>query len=452
MPTETIVAIATPIGIGGIGIVRISGEKSLAILEAISGIKTPKPRYVYYTKIKDPDTHSLLEEACVIYFKGPKSYTGEDTVEIQGHSSPYILEKILEISLRKGAVLALPGEFTKRAFINGKLSLMQAESVIDLIHSTNAQTHQVALAQLQGTLMTEIEKIRSVLIEILEQIEGSIDFPEEVPAIDRQKTASALQETVDKLDKSLSLKEYGEKIKSGLRFLIVGIPNAGKSSLLNAILGKERAIVTEKKGTTRDYLEVTVSMGGIDTHWIDTAGIRETEDEIEKKGIEKISELLKKADAVFWLVEGTKPLTQEDRVVEKKIKAHQNILIIKTKSDKEEAKNSPLNLEEYNYPCVSINTKTKDGLDELKSYLFTHFIPKINPKQEEWVANIRQIASLQIASEAIHRFINGLQTKLEEDVIAIDLKEAILKLGEVTGNALTEEVLDGIFSRFCVGK
>ncbi len=451
MAFETISSLATPMGLGGIGVVRLSGDRSLEIINALANKPIKTPRYVYYTPIKDPFSGEKIDDVCVLYFQAPHSYTGEDVVEIQGHGSPYSLNKIIEMTLRLGARMADPGEYTKRAFINGKLTLSQAEAVIDLIHAESESAHRVSMTQLKGALMTKITEIRAVLMEILEQVEGSIDFPDEVPALDRPKTIDQLVEQAEMLSKMSQYGDYGEKIKSGLSLVIVGVPNAGKSSLLNAFLGKDRAIVTPEKGTTRDYLEVTITLGGVGCTLIDTAGIRDADDYIEHLGIQKITELLEKADVVLWLVDGSVPLTKEDRHVASLIQDCKTVVLVKTKADLPNGEWRK-QISEYPYPSLSVHTKDSSGIAPLKEYLYEHVIPKIEPAALEWTANVRQAASIKAAQSAIIRFIEGLQTDLEDDVIAIDLKAAILKLGEVSGETLTEEVLDGIFSRFCVGK
>jgi tRNA modification GTPase len=454
---DTIVAIATPPGIGSIGIIRLSGPQALKIGQKLCpGQSLTTPRYVYFGHIINPITHSALDEACILYFKGPQSYTGEDCVEIQSHGSYFVLQQILEISSHYGARLALPGEFTKRAFLHGKLDLTKAESIIDLIHSTTEKAHAVALSHIQGKLYTRIQACRGQLCRIFEQIEGSIDFPDEVEGINRDEVLHFLDTTCNELGQIIDLQDLGEQVRHGINCVIVGKPNVGKSSLFNTLVGTDRAIVTDIPGTTRDYLEAAFKLGGMTFKLYDTAGVRESDDYIEHLGIEKMQTLLHTADIVMWVVDSTYPFSEEDHRILNLIKRLPLGILLINKSDQHGQLNGQLNLNEITvpsqWPQFTISTKTNQGIETMKQFLYDHFIKKAERVDLSLLCNIRQVTCIQGAITAMDHMKEGVTAGVEDDILALDLKNAILKLGEVTGDEFTEEVLDGIFSRFCVGK
>ena len=453
MFSDTIAAIATPIGVGGVGIVRVSGPDVMRVLRRLFPNRDHwAPRHVYFDVIRDPELGVGLDSGCVILFRGPASYTGEDVVEFQVHSSPQVLQSILSVVIACGVRLADKGEFTKRAFVNGKLDLTQAESVIDLIHAKTPLAQQVSLGRLQGVLLSRIVDIRMSLMGFLEQIEGSIDFPDEVPAVDREMMVDGIRDIVAVLGKVFRVQDLGKWVHSGVTCVIVGRPNVGKSSLLNGLLGEARAIVTPIPGTTRDFIDAQVSLGGVTFSFVDTAGLRdETTDVIELLGMKRIRGLLRSADVVLWVVDGSMALLPEDiRILEKLRRKRLYVLV--NKSDKRRRVDlSGLSLRK-GARVLSISAKRGDGLDDLKAALHTDFVENLARADLDYLCNVRQVAALRAVREHLMHLLGQHEAGVVDDALSIDLKGAILKLGEVTGDDVTEEVLDGIFSRFCVGK
>lgn len=448
--TDTIVAIATAAGIGGIGIVRISGENALDIARSLSKLTVIQPRYVHFSKIHSP-SGELLDEGCIIFFKSPESYTGEDVIEIQLHGSPYILQSLLNYCLTLGARLATEGEFTKRAFINGKLSLRQAESINDIIHASSEKSHAVALNHLKGKLFNEISEYRSQLVELLENIEASIDFPDEVERIDRKHFLKVLTQLQKKIRLIVDNKDYGEYVAHGVHCIIVGKPNVGKSSLFNQLLGNNRAIVTDIAGTTRDYIQGSIELGGVLFHFYDTAGIRESDDYIEYLGIQKIQELIEKAQLILWVNDRSQPFTQQDEQVWSRIKHKKNISILLNKSDCEsQAFQWPENYSTY--PIFNVSAKKSDTLATFKKYLRDTFISTFENKNLDLLCNARQIQVFMSCDSFLSQLEEDLLKGQLDDMLSVPLRAVITLLGEVTGDDLNEEILDGIFQRFCIGK
>jgi tRNA modification GTPase len=447
---DTITAIATPPGIGGVGIIRVSGPDAYAIALKVSQKDTLTPRYAHFSKLYDAQ-QSLVDEGCVIYFKGPNSYTGEDCVEIQTHASPFILKTLLSACVELGARLATGGEFTKRAFINGKLSLSQAESVIDLIHSSSEKSHAVALNHLQGTLFNQLAQYRHDLLTLLENIEASIDFPDEVDPINRDETNTFITTMLTTITSIIELQDYGKVVHSGVNCVIVGKPNVGKSSLFNAFLGDERAIVTDIEGTTRDYIEASIELGGIRFNLFDTAGVRESEDYIEHLGVQKIQELLTKADLVFWVIDTTRPLTENDHKVFEHIQDKSNVILLFNKTDLEPT-HPDLPEKAQSLQHFDISAQDPKSLDAVKTYLKTTFVDHFENADLDMICNIRQVDALKRCKTFLESFKNSLSEQIVDDMLSVDLRKIIETLGEVTGDDLTEEMLDNIFSRFCIGK
>ncbi|RAP34231.1 tRNA uridine-5-carboxymethylaminomethyl(34) synthesis GTPase MnmE [Candidatus Marinamargulisbacteria bacterium SCGC AAA071-K20] len=451
---DTIAAIATPLGRAGIGVVRVSGEQALSmacsLCPNLNG-STIEPRRVLFTPFKNPSNGDLIDEGCFIYFKAPQSYTGEHVVELQCHSNPFILNQILSHLQALGARLATAGEFTKRAFYNGKMDLSSAESVIDLIDANNQNAHQVALSHIQGRLFEKIQGIRKQLMTVLEQVEGSIDFPDEVEPINKSDTLQKLETCRELLAAIIKQKDFGEWVKSGVKVVIVGRPNVGKSSLFNQLVGKDRSIVTSTPGTTRDYIETDIQLESHLIRLIDTAGIRESEDHIEQLGIEKIKELMSGAHIVLWVLDHSEPFTQEDEQVMGVVKNHPALILLKNKSDLP----SRLNLENRFLENLTVNLSIKndEGLGDLKLAITQTIQSHLKELDLDLLCNQRQLACIESVLSSLNSFVDGLkQDALEDDVLAIDLKNCILKCGEITGDEVSEEVLDGVFSRFCVGK
>jgi tRNA modification GTPase len=450
---DTITAIATPLGEGSIGVIRISGPKSLGILKRIFlGTKIIHHNYVYHGQIIDSESKQKIDDVCVIYFKGPNSYTGEDVVEIQGHSNIIVLQSILSMIVNHGARLADRGEFTKRAFVLGKLDLTQAEAVIDIIQAKSHKAASVALGHLQGNLFNHIKKIRKKLITLLENIEASIDFPEEVEAIDRSGQLKIITSTQKKVSEIIAIQDYGEMVNNGIKCVIIGKPNVGKSSVLNKLLGKSRAIVTSIPGTTRDFIDAQVEIGGQLFEFIDTAGFRETEDKIEKQGQKKIAALIKSAHLIFWVMDISQKIAKEDDYIYHKIKRKKNIYLIPNKIDKKHR----LNIQEHpflqKYPLFKISAKTGQGISLLKQKIHDDCINKYKDFNLDLICNLRQIHCIKDVNNHLITLKQVLKKEAEDDLLAIDLKAAIQGLGELSGEEISEKVLDGIFSRFCIGK
>lgn len=447
---DTITAIATPPGIGGVGIIRVSGPDSLAIGLKITQKESLTPRYAHFSKLYD-DNNTLVDEGCVLYFKGPHSYTGDDCIEIQTHASPFILKTLLSATVTLGARIATGGEFTKRAFINGKLSLSQAESVIDLIHASSEKSHAVALNHLQGSLFNQLSHYRHDLLTLLENIEASIDFPDEVDPINRDNTKAQIDSLLTTITSIIDLQDYGKVVHSGVNCVIVGKPNVGKSSLFNAFLGDERAIVTDIEGTTRDYIEANIELGGIRFNLFDTAGVRESDDYIEHLGVQKIQDLITKADLVFWVIDTTRPLTENDHKVFEHIKAKDNIIILFNKIDIQ-SEHPKLPNACDTFTSFDISAQKPETLNGIKTYLKTTFVDQFENADLDMICNIRQVDALKRCKTFLESFKSSLSDQLLDDMLSVDLRKIIEILGEVTGDDLTEEMLDNIFSRFCIGK
>ena len=449
---DTIVAIASPLGVGGVGIIRMSGPDALGIAKQCCPSSTQwTPRRAHLKTISHPETGETLDEGCVLYFQGPNSFTGQDVVEFQIHSGTQLLRSVLQACEHAGARLAEKGEFTRRAFMNGKIDLIKAEAVMDLMEATNPMAQKVAISHLEGQLLTHITSIRDQLMTWLEQIEGSIDFPEEVPEIKRE----SFEEEIDVLEKKVSSilkkQDFGEAVRSGVKVVIVGQPNVGKSSLMNQLLGHERAIVTSIPGTTRDYIEGQFNYGGLTFNLYDTAGLREsTQDVVEQLGIQKIQELIDKAHLIFWVIDGNTDITQEDLKIYERIKEAGQVCCIVNKSDliqsvmKEQLPEG--------IPVIYCHTKNEKGLSELREYLDAEVISNLEGIDLEWLCNVRQQSVLKELCVNLEGLQSTLRGGFEDDMLATDLKKAVKACFELTGEEITELVLDGVFSRFCVGK
>ena len=439
---DTIAALATAPGKAGVAVIRLSGGEAKRIAQTLISAPLTTPRHVYYRTIPQ------IDHACVIYFEGPASFTGEDVIEFHTHSGSSIIQKLLTALYQHGARAAHPGEFTQRAVMNGKIDLTQAEGIADLIDAAATHQHHVALSHVSGSLYNWITSLKDTLIPILEQVEGSIDFPDEVPAIDRQTVTTAITSLQKDLTHTLSLQDYGEKIQSGIKVLIVGKPNAGKSSLLNTLVGHERAIVTDIPGTTRDYLTADIELGGLQFQLIDSAGYRDTQDKVEQLGIAQLTPLFEACHAIVWLIDKTATKTEDDTNLEARITQLQKpTIVLETKADVDASAPQPTN-----WPVYNLSTTTKEGIPELKQWLIDTFQETISDHDLGLICNARQKACLLQLQSQLTTLQTNLAGHLEDDCLAIDLKQAVQTCAELTGHALTEKVLDGVFSRFCVGK
>ncbi len=465
--TETIVALATPSGAGAIAVIRISGKDAITIasqvFESVSGkdITTQKTHTLHLGHIVDGK--KILDQVLLSVFKNPNSYTGENSIEISCHGSTFIQQQIIQLLLRKGARMAQAGEFTLRAFLNGKLDLSQAEAVADLISSDNEASHQIAMQQMRGGFSNEIAKLREELLNFASLIELELDFAEEdVEFADRTQFYELLNRIEFVLKRLIDSFAVGNVIKNGIPVAIVGEPNVGKSTLLNALLNEERAIVSDIAGTTRDTIEDELNIGGIGFRFIDTAGIRETKDVVESIGIQKTFEKIEQAQVVLYLVESQKSKV-ENTVLQIEIEKIKNqfplksLIIIVNKSDllsKEKQENITQQLSTFDFrlSTIFISAKEKTGIDELKNTLLSFVNTGALRNNETIITNTRHYDSLLKALEEIVKVKFGLESNLSSDLMAIDIKQALYYFGEITGQVSNDELLGNIFANFCIGK
>lgn len=449
---ETIAAISTAPGIGGIGIIRISGDNALKVLQKVFKAKNKgeiKPYTIRFGYIID-ENKEKLDQVLVSYFKAPKSYTGEDVVEINCHGGNISTREILEIVLKNGAKLAEPGEFTKRAFLNGKLDLTQAEAVIELINSKSDKESRASYKQLEGILGEKIQEIKKRIVDLLVDIEANIDYPEyDIEEVRREKIQNILSENIEKLEKLEKSFESGKILREGVSTAIVGKPNVGKSSLLNRLVKEDRAIVTEIAGTTRDTIEEYITIRGIPLKLVDTAGIHETSDIVESIGVNKSKKALEEAELVLLMLDATKELTKEDQDLLEATKNKNRIILINKidagkKINKDILKSSRV---------IEISTKTLEGLEELEKTIEEMFnVSKINIENDIVITNVRHKNLIHNARKEIENAVVSIKNGLPIDMLSIDLQDALQNLGEITGESISEEVVKGIFAKFCVGK
>jgi tRNA modification GTPase len=459
--TDTIAAIATPPGEGGIGIIRISGNEAksiaLACLRNSGGTKPQdlEDRRVNYGMVVDPEHHQPLDEVIYFYMQRPRSFTTEDVVEIQAHGGMLVLSKILQIILSLGARLAEPGEFTMRAFLNGRIDLVQAESVIDLIRAKTDRAHELALSQLTGRITSQLNKLEAELYQLLIKIEAVLDYPEEgIPEPERATLEVRTAALIEKLTNLADNIDEGRKIREGVQLVIVGRPNVGKSSLLNAFIQEERAIVTEIPGTTRDIIEAQFQFRGIPFILIDTAGVHETDNLVEKIGISKAEEYLNKADLILLVLDGSQSLTEEDRYVINKIKAKAKpFLVVINKADLPGQVDLAQAQSLTGSNIVEVSSLTRKGFTELEKTI----IDLVGLGTLQWddrplLSRVRHKNALLKALEALKNFQTGLFSSYSEDLLAVDLRTCLAALGEITGKEVSAEVIHGIFATFCIGK
>tara|TARA_B110000238_G_C16090907_1_gene423763 strand:+ start:166 stop:1593 length:1428 start_codon:yes stop_codon:yes gene_type:complete len=456
MENDTIVALATPQGIGAIGVIRLSGPDSISIISSVfsKNLINQSSHTAYFGRIKDKER--IIDEVLVTLFKEGKSYTGEEVVEVSCHGSQYILQDVIRLFTEKGAILAKPGEFTLRAFLNGKLDLSQAEAVADLIASNSEAAHKVAMHQMRGGFSNQIKKLREDLIHFASLVELELDFSEEDVEFANRDDLKDLIFKIHKVITALveSFKS-GNVIKNGVPVVIAGKPNAGKSTLLNALLNEERALVTEIEGTTRDTIEDEVVLEGVVFRFIDTAGIRETEDLVESLGVKKTLEKMKEAAIVCYLFDAEKIDLEELETIVSGLKADveksgSELLIVANKSDLLDD-SKKLILEEK-YKPLFLSAKEKTNIQELENRLLTLVnLGKVG-EQDIIVTNSRHHQELTLANEALMRAYAGLDNGLTGDLLAADIRQSLYHLGVITGTVTTEDLLDNIFSKFCIGK
>ncbi|MDB2345428.1 tRNA uridine-5-carboxymethylaminomethyl(34) synthesis GTPase MnmE [Flavobacteriaceae bacterium] len=455
----TIMALSTATGAGAIALIRLSGTNAIDITETVFKARSGK-------LLKDQKSHSIhlgdiinnksvIDEVLVSIFKNPHSYTGEDVIEISCHGSPFIQQEIMKLLIEQGAETAKPGEFTLRAFLNGKMDLSQAEAVADLISSENEASHQLAMQQMRGGFSSEIKNLRQELLNFASLIELELDFAEEdVAFADRKQLENLLLKIQVVLKNLLDSFALGNVIKKGVPIAIVGAPNVGKSTLLNCLLNEDKAIISDIAGTTRDSIEDEITLDGICFRFIDTAGIRETEDTIEKIGIQKTFDKIDLAAYVLHLVDPTDFKENQVELV-KELEAfkskypNKKLILVFNKEDQNLSTDIPDEI--VNYPTVSISAKMNSNIDQLINLLTKHF--KINPTQDQSiVTNSRHYGSLYAAQKEVTAIQNGLTNGLSGDLLAIDLRQALFHLGEITGEVTNDELLGNIFANFCIGK
>ena len=461
---DTIVALSTPPGEGAIGVIRLSGQEAIAITNRIfrgKDLEMAEANTLHFGKIVDGEEEKVIDEVVVGLFKGPRSYTGEDITEISCHGSPYILQTVLSMCLREGARMANRGEFTMRAFLNGKMALSQAEAVADLIASKSEQKHQLAMTQMRDGFANEIKVLRQELIDFAAMIELELDFSEEdVEFADRER----LRALVDQINRVITrLKDsfhLGNVIKNGVTTVIAGRPNAGKSTLLNALLNEDRAIVSEIAGTTRDTIEETLNINGIEFRLIDTAGIREAHDQIESIGVEKTFQKIEQSTIVVYVFDVTitspEQLWQElDFTITQTKTEGITLLCIANKMDlnpyiKPESFYKEDLIDSHNIiTCSALNLM---NIEYIKSKLYDMVVADPELLDQTIVSNSRHFEALSQAKESLDAVIDGLMSGVTGDFIAMDIKRALYHLGEITGEISNEDLLDSIFTRFCIGK
>ena len=453
---DIIAAISTPSGSGGIGIVRLSGEGSIELADRLfSGKKklTQKPSHtISYGKIMDGD--KVIDEVLVSVMRAPHTYTCEDVVEINCHGGPYVTHKVLETVLKHGARAARAGEFTKRAFLNGRIDLTQAEAVIDLIQSPTEYAREMAVTQLGGRLKETVTALRSDVIDMIASLEAVIDYPEY--DVEEETYEDILQKSetfLEKMKQLLAGADEGRILREGIKTVILGKPNVGKSSLLNFLLDEERAIVTDIPGTTRDTLEEMVNLSGIPMKLVDTAGIRETADQVEQIGVARSKAHAKEADLILLLLDASRPLEEEDREIFAFLEGKKAIVLL-NKTDLPQVLTMEMVKEALPRNCTVLPVSILDGagmepfLAELKR-LFFH--GEIRPDQT-MLQNTRQKEVLERAIAALERVKTSIGEKMPEDFLSMDLQEVSSILGEITGDAASEEIIDRIFTKFCLGK
>ncbi len=457
--TGTIAAIATAVvpQQGSVGIVRISGSQALEIAEDIfhaPGKQFVESHRILYGYIRHPQTQKLVDEALLLVMKAPRSYTREDVVEFHCHGGIMAVQQVLKLCLEGGARLAQPGEFTLRAFLNGRIDLSQAESISDLVGAKSPQAAQIALVGLQGKLADSIRQLRAKCLDIVAEIEARIDFEEDLPPLDDKAIVSDIGKVILQITELIATADKGELLRTGLKVAIVGRPNVGKSSLLNAWSRSDRAIVTDLPGTTRDVVESQLVVGGIPVQVLDTAGIRDTEDRVEKIGVERSRNAAQAADLVLFTIDATTGWTKEDQIIYEQVKHRPLILVINKIDLVEEEKINYITSEILKIESKILTAAAKnEGIEALETAILEQVeIGNIQASDMDIAINQRQAAALIQAKTSLEQVQITIEEELPFDFWTIDLRGAINALGEITGEEVTESVLDRIFSKFCIGK
>ncbi|TRM11054.1 tRNA uridine-5-carboxymethylaminomethyl(34) synthesis GTPase MnmE [Lentibacillus cibarius] len=458
METDTIAAISTPVGEGAISIVRLSGEQAIPVTAKLfqgTNLIEANTHTIHYGKIMDPAVNEVAEEVMVTVMRGPKTFTREDVVEINCHGGMVAVNRVLEIVLEQGVRIAEPGEFTKRAFLNGRIDLSQAEAVMDVIRSKTDKAMSVALKQMDGRLSELIGRLRQELLETVAHVEVNIDYPEydDVEEMSNTMMQTKTKEVHGELENLLQVAKQGKILREGLATAIIGRPNVGKSSLMNTLVQENKAIVTEVPGTTRDIIEEYVNVRGVPLRLVDTAGIRETEDIVEKIGVDRSREVLQDADLVLLVLNYNEPLTEED---EKLFEAVQGLdyIVIVNKTDLEQQ----LDLDKVNElaagkPVITTSLIREEGIDQLESAIATTFFAgDVDTGDMTYVSNVRHIQLLKQAKQALEDAMESLEIDMPLDIVQIDVTRTWEYLGEIVGDTASDSLIDQLFSQFCLGK
>ncbi|WP_430789542.1 tRNA uridine-5-carboxymethylaminomethyl(34) synthesis GTPase MnmE [Virgibacillus flavescens] len=458
METDTITAISTPIGEGAIAIVRLSGPEAVSITNHLfqgKNLNQVESHTIHYGKIIDPSTNEVAEEVMVTVMRAPKTFTREDVVEINCHGGLVSINRVLEIILSKGARLAEPGEFTKRAFLHGRIDLSQAEAVMDLIRAKTDKAMSVALKQMDGRLSSLIQQLRQELLETVAHVEVNIDYPEydDVEEMSHEMMRVKTKEVHDEIEKLLEVAKQGKILREGLATAIIGRPNVGKSSLMNTLVQENKAIVTEVPGTTRDIIEEYVNVRGVPLRLVDTAGIRDTEDIVEKIGVERSRKVLKEADLILFVLNNNEELTAEDEKLFEAVKGLEYIVII----NKTDLPNK-LNLDAVQEmtegkPIITTSLIVEEGVDKLEEAIAqTFFTGEIDSGDLTYVSNVRHIQLLKQAKQSLEDAVDSLEMAMPLDIIQIDVTRTWELLGEIIGDTASDSLIDQLFSQFCLGK
>lgn len=456
--TDTIAAIATAVSSSGIGIVRVSGSQAISVVDQIfkskkkgKSLRKVASHTVHYGVIQDGNV--MLDEVLVIVMRGPHSYTGEDTVEIDCHGGVWILKRILETVIRYGAVPAEPGEFTKRAFLNGRLDLSQAEAVMDVISAKNDYAMKSSLSQLKGSVSRKVKELREIVLYHMAFIEAALDDPEHI-SLDGygdilKKALNPIMADIEQLIHSF---DNGKVISEGVRTVILGKPNAGKSSLMNVLVGEERAIVTDVAGTTRDVLEEQIRFGDIFLKLVDTAGIRDTMDVVESIGVSRAKEAAERADLIIYVVDGACPLDENDYKIIDIIKDRKAVVLL-NKTDLELVMDAEDLEKKIGHSVISVSTKDKTGIEQLKKTISSMFFEgKVDFNDEVVITSVRHKTAFKNALESLRMVMRGIRDQVSEDLLTIDLMDAYKSLGSIIGESVEDDLVNEIFGRFCMGK
>lgn len=452
---DTIAAISTPIGEGAIAIVRLSGDQAIQIANQVTtgvDLTTVNSHTINYGHVVDPQSHKVIDEVMISVMRAPKTFTREDVVEINTHGGLLATNRVLQVLLSHGARLAEPGEFTKRAFLNGRIDLTQAESVMDLIRAKTDRAMDQALQQLDGSLNHLIKNLRQEILDVLAQVEVNIDYPEyDNEELTTQMLLEKAQQVQQQIANLLKTAQEGQILNQGLKTAIVGKPNVGKSSLLNVLAKQERAIVTDVAGTTRDVIEQMANVNGIPLTLIDTAGIHATDDKVEKIGVDRSRQELKKADLVLLVLDGSRPLSEQDQQLLAETSAQQRIVII-NKSDLPQAF-SVQDLTVQKQEVIQISAVEQQGIDQIEQKIQTMFFAGMEQQQNgAVVTNARQVGLLNQAQDSLSDVIQGIKDGMPIDLVQIDMTNCWDKLGEITGESTPDELITELFTQFCVGK